>query len=168
MFLNFKISIGKKFQRQFREIPCTRWMWVWMNSRSWWWTGRPGMLRFMGSQRVGHDSSHFTILRLWEHLEMRGSFTQLPPVIASYVTKVRIKTTTLTLVPCVCGLCHFIVCVESGNRTTIKAQGTLLTLRFPLCCLRRVTRLFFPLSSLTPGSHYFLSHLCCCIISRMS
>ena len=26
-----------------------------MNSRSWWWTGRPGMLRFMGSQRVGHN-----------------------------------------------------------------------------------------------------------------
>ena len=26
-----------------------------MNSRSWWWTGRPGVLRFMGSQRVGHD-----------------------------------------------------------------------------------------------------------------
>ena len=25
------------------------------NSRSWWWTGRPGMVRFMGSQRVGHD-----------------------------------------------------------------------------------------------------------------
>ena len=33
----------------------TRWTWVWVNSRSWWWTGRPGMLRFMGSQRVGHD-----------------------------------------------------------------------------------------------------------------
>ena len=29
--------------------------WVWMNSGSWWWTGRPGMLQFMGSQRVGHD-----------------------------------------------------------------------------------------------------------------
>ena len=28
----------------------TRWMWVWVNSRRWWWTGRPGMLRFMGSQ----------------------------------------------------------------------------------------------------------------------
>ena len=25
------------------------------NSRSWWWSGRPGVLRFMGSQRVGHD-----------------------------------------------------------------------------------------------------------------
>ena len=33
----------------------TRWTCVWVNSRSWWWTGRPGMLRFMGSQRVGHD-----------------------------------------------------------------------------------------------------------------
>ena len=29
----------------------TRWIWVWVNSRSWWWTGRPGV----GSQRVGHD-----------------------------------------------------------------------------------------------------------------
>ena len=33
----------------------TRWTWVWVNSRSWWWTGRPGVLWFMGSQRVGHD-----------------------------------------------------------------------------------------------------------------
>ena len=33
----------------------TWWTWVWVNSGSWWCTGRPGMLRFMGSQRVGHD-----------------------------------------------------------------------------------------------------------------
>ena len=33
----------------------TQWTWVWVNSRSWWWTGRPGMLHSMGSQRVGHD-----------------------------------------------------------------------------------------------------------------
>ena len=33
----------------------TRWTRVWVNSGSWWWTGRPGMLRFIGSQRVGHD-----------------------------------------------------------------------------------------------------------------
>ena len=33
----------------------TQWTWVWVNSRSWWWTGRPGVLWFMGSQRVGHD-----------------------------------------------------------------------------------------------------------------
>ena len=33
----------------------TQWTWVWVNSGSLWWTGRPGVLRFMGSQRVGHD-----------------------------------------------------------------------------------------------------------------
>ena len=33
----------------------TRWTWVSVNSGSWWWTGRPGVLQFMGSQRVRHD-----------------------------------------------------------------------------------------------------------------
>ena len=33
----------------------TRWTWVWVNTGSWWWTGRPSVLRFMGLQRVGHD-----------------------------------------------------------------------------------------------------------------
>ena len=33
----------------------TRWTWVWVNSGRWWWKGRPGMLWFMGSQRVRHD-----------------------------------------------------------------------------------------------------------------
>ena len=35
--------------------PPTHWTWVWVNSRSWWWTGRPGVLQFMESQRVGHN-----------------------------------------------------------------------------------------------------------------
>ena len=33
----------------------TRWTWLWVNSWSWWWAGRPGVLQSMGSQRVGHD-----------------------------------------------------------------------------------------------------------------
>ena len=33
----------------------TQWTWVWVDSRCWWWTGRPGVLRFTGSQRVRHD-----------------------------------------------------------------------------------------------------------------
>ena len=32
-----------------------QWTWVWVNSRSWWWTGRPGVLRSTGLQSVGHD-----------------------------------------------------------------------------------------------------------------
>ena len=31
------------------------WTWVWVRSGSWWWTGKPGVLQSMGSQRVGHD-----------------------------------------------------------------------------------------------------------------
>ena len=33
----------------------TQWTWVWVNSGSWWWTGKPGVLPSMRSQRVGHD-----------------------------------------------------------------------------------------------------------------
>ena len=33
----------------------TRWTWVWVNTGKWWWTGRPGVLQFMGSQRIGYD-----------------------------------------------------------------------------------------------------------------
>ena len=33
----------------------TQWTWVWVNSGSWWWTGRPGVLQSMGWQRAGHD-----------------------------------------------------------------------------------------------------------------
>ena len=37
------------------EDEMVEWTWVWGNSGSWWWTGRPGVLQSMGSQRVGHD-----------------------------------------------------------------------------------------------------------------
>ena len=33
----------------------TRWTWVWASSGSWWWTGKPGVLQSMGSQRAGHN-----------------------------------------------------------------------------------------------------------------
>ena len=34
-----------------------QWTWVWASPGSWWWTGNPGMLQSIGSQRVGHDSA---------------------------------------------------------------------------------------------------------------
>ena len=52
------LMLGKIEGRRRRECwmaSPTQWTWVWVNPGSWWWTGRPGMLRFMGSQRVGHD-----------------------------------------------------------------------------------------------------------------
>ena len=40
---------GRQRMRWLDESP-TQWMWVWVNSGRWWWTGRPGVLRFMVSQ----------------------------------------------------------------------------------------------------------------------
>ena len=53
----------------------TRWTWVWVNSGSWWWTGRPGMLQFMESQRVGHDwvtELNWTELNIFIHSSVDG------------------------------------------------------------------------------------------------
>ena len=36
-------------------VSPTQWTWVWASSGNWWWTGKPGMLQSMGSQRVGHN-----------------------------------------------------------------------------------------------------------------
>ena len=48
----------------------TQWTWLWVNSGSWWWTGRPGLLQSMGLQRVGHDWATELTLRtvMWPHL----------------------------------------------------------------------------------------------------
>jgi len=41
----------------------TQCMWVWVNSGSWWWTGRPGVLRFMESHRAGHDWTELNLIK---------------------------------------------------------------------------------------------------------
>ena len=46
----------------------TQWTWVWVNSRSWWWTEKPGILQSMGSQRAGHN--WVTELNLYVALSM--------------------------------------------------------------------------------------------------
>ena len=57
------LMLGKIEGRRRREQQRMRWLdgipvsldMGWVDSGSWWWTGRPGVLQFMGSQRVGHD-----------------------------------------------------------------------------------------------------------------
>ena len=44
--------------------------WVWVNSRSWWWTGRPGMLQFVGLQWVGHHRATELNWIIWVFLCM--------------------------------------------------------------------------------------------------
>ena len=45
----------KEWQRMRWMASLILWTWVWASLGSWWWTGKPGVLQSMGSQRVGHD-----------------------------------------------------------------------------------------------------------------
>ena len=63
----------------------TRWTWAWVNSRSWWWTGRPGVLQFTGSQRVGHNWA--TELKLnWAYMLPSYSLHSSHPLLPSPLT----------------------------------------------------------------------------------
>ena len=55
-----------------------QWTWVWVSSRSWWWTGKPGVLQSMGLQRGGHDwatelKHSVYSMRLWPYKEMKDT-----------------------------------------------------------------------------------------------
>ena len=69
----------------------SRWTWVWVNSRSWWWTGRPSVLQSMGSQRIGHD--WVTELN-WTELMKHSSFQRVGQnLITSRTTEPHLETT---------------------------------------------------------------------------
>ena len=57
---------GKGDDREWEDWMAlqTQWIWIWANSGSWWWTGRPGMLQSIGLQSIGHKQLNWT--RLWE------------------------------------------------------------------------------------------------------
>ena len=53
-----KIEAGGEGDNRGWEVwmaSLTWWTWIWVGSGSWWWTGKPGVLQSMGSQRVGHN-----------------------------------------------------------------------------------------------------------------
>ena len=53
------------------------WAWVWVNSGSWWWTGKPGILQSMGLQRARHDWA--TELN-WTELSITSYMQMTPPL----------------------------------------------------------------------------------------
>ena len=57
-------------------VSPTQWTWVWVNSGSWWWTGRPGMLQSMGSWRVyTNEQLNWTDCKEWRPGKpQRGTF----------------------------------------------------------------------------------------------
>ena len=69
---------GRQRMRWWMASP-TQWTWFGGNSRSWWWTGRPGMLQSMGSQRVGHNWA--TELNSWTGNQLLQQLSQWETVI---------------------------------------------------------------------------------------
>ena len=63
----------------------TQWAWVWENSGSWWWTGNPGVLQSMGSQRVRQDWA--TELN-WTELKRQSSLA--PSILRRYRKKMAV------------------------------------------------------------------------------
>ena len=60
----------------------SRWAWVCVDSGSWWWIGRPGVLWFMGSQRVGHDwATELNLNILWHCLSLALEWKLTFPVL---------------------------------------------------------------------------------------
>ena len=70
----------------------TRWTWVWVNSRSWWWTGRPGVLQFMGfkeldmTERLNWTEHHYRVPPTV--YQGSNSFTSLPTLVIFWVLSV--------------------------------------------------------------------------------
>ena len=53
-------------------VSLTQWTWVWASSGSWWWTGKPGVLKSMGWQWIGHDWT--TELTDWRHMHLLAQY----------------------------------------------------------------------------------------------
>ena len=68
---------GRRQRMQWLDVITTQWTWVWVNSGSWWWTGRPGVL-----QSMGHKESDRTEWLNWTDLSDRV-FVTLVTVTAS-------------------------------------------------------------------------------------
>ena len=87
----------------------TWWTWVWVNSGSWWWTGRPGVLWFMGSQRVGRDWA--TELN-WYRIHSRLSiFTVGILVHTAWIPAIELPNSILNREALILVYQHFILCV---------------------------------------------------------
>ena len=75
----------------------TRWIWFWMDSGSWWWTGRPSVLWFMGSQRFGHDwvtklnSTDPTNVGICWHLSVSSAFYKSSLYICNFLVHILLK-----------------------------------------------------------------------------
>ena len=157
----------------------TRWTRVWVNSGGWWWTGRPGVLRFMGSQRVRHDWA--TELNWTELKRVSTSLEKTDVVFSTYlpnrksccklqiksiyiVNKVRELWLSMTLFLRELGPCSIVVktpmeggdCWETSGRDYIDCKKTSDEVFLVLCLLFLLAHIavVWGWTMLFSGSHF--------------
>ena len=66
------------------------WTWVWVNSGSWWWTGKPGMLQSMGSKRVD-----MTERLNWSELKLKYEYKMLSTILGEIFALIKKQQTLI-------------------------------------------------------------------------
>ena len=99
----------------------TQWTWVWVNSGSWWWTGRPGMLCSMGLQRVRH---HWATELNWTDMCMYDRFI-LPLSCQGNLFNTKVKMKVLVAQSCPT-LCDHMYCSPPGSSVYSILQARIL------------------------------------------
>ena len=88
-------------------VSPTQWTWVWVSSGSWWWTGKPGMLQSMGSQRVGYEWLTWTDTCLFQMMKISKQLQNLNVTNISTSTKYIVIRTHCEAPPWVFNSCVY-------------------------------------------------------------
>ena len=105
----------------------TRWTWVWVSSGSWWWTGTPGVLQFMGLQRVGHDWETDLI---WSHWIFKNATSDWLAVVFFMFIQFGVDFASR--------ICRFILCINYGKISASTEIFLFLCLKNLYICIRRL------------------------------
>ena len=130
----------------------TQWTWIWVNSRSWWWKGKPVILPSFGSQRVGHDWAtelnwallHFEIAYLFWDCMLHYLLTLIP---TTSELNSPIPVHFSLLIPRMSTFTLAISCLTTSNLPWFMD----LTFQVPMqhCSLQHCTLLLSPVTSTT-------------------
>ena len=121
----------------------TQCTWIWVNSGSWWWTGRPGVLQNMGLQRVGHD---WVTERLnWTELLTYADSVHCPAVVlCGYIKPEEPRLESFIVFP----LCESLQQLSVAPPSLLSLWNPTLSSTLPCSLHLPATSLVFPLSHL--------------------
>ena len=133
---------------QIKQNHTSQWTWVWVNSGSWWWTGRPGVLQSMGSHRVRYDwatelnwteLTHLYVVQLDSEADVQmGQITALEHLLKNVQSpqhQSSLKARLITTVPKHCYSVHYIFFVTEFIKSQLSSDITLLQLTGTIACM---------------------------------